>query len=431
MVWRTTMAFGFALSLSGARAQKHHAGSCCLNARSGNEARVKMNAPANVDAAASAVPGVVKKKGYDLRFRKLGDSDLVVPEVCLGTMTFGKQNTEQEGFSQMDCALDAGVNFLDTAEMYPVPVNDGSLWGNTESIVGKWLRTQKREDVIIATKVAGAGRNMEYVRGGPRVNREQIRQAVHDSLKRLQTDYVDLIQIHWPDRYVPLFGMRAYDPQFERDAVPIVEQLRAFKELVDEGKVRYLGVSNETAFGVCEFCRLAELDPSLPKIVSIQNSYSLLHRDFESHIAEACTPCNYNVGLLTYSPLAGGALTGKYQRGQSAPAESRFTLFPNYMKRFQESLTLEAVEKYVGVAQKHGMSPTRLALGFARAQWFNTSTIIGATSMEQLRENLDAFNFDLSPEVMQDIDSVFKRYRQTTSEDESPLDRQHVWDHDP
>eukprot|EP00186_Timspurckia_oligopyrenoides_P000102 CAMPEP_0182443866 /NCGR_PEP_ID=MMETSP1172-20130603/2479_1 /TAXON_ID=708627 /ORGANISM="Timspurckia oligopyrenoides, Strain CCMP3278" /LENGTH=409 /DNA_ID=CAMNT_0024639267 /DNA_START=135 /DNA_END=1364 /DNA_ORIENTATION=- len=349
------------------------------------------------------------KKGSDLRFRKLGDSDLLVPEICLGTMTFARQNTLEEGFQQMDTAFEFGVNFIDTAEMYPVPIQDGSKWGETEKVVGKWMKTKNRDDIILATKVAGAGRSMSYVRGGPRVDRKNIREAVHGSLKRLEIETIDLLQIHWPDRYVPMFGSRQYDITQEREAVPIETQLEAMQELIDEGKVRYIGLSNETAFGVCEFCRIAELN-NLPKVVSIQNSYSLLHREFESALAEACAPSNYNVPLLAYSPLAGGALTGKYNQGK-VPENARFNLFPNYMTRFQESLSMEAVREYVKLAQKYDMSPSTLALAFARAQWFNISSIIGATNLEQLQENLKAFSVTLSDEIIDEINAIHKRYR--------------------
>jgi len=311
----------------------------------------------------------------------------------------------------MDYALEMGVNFLDTAEMYPVPATDGSLVGETEVILGEWIKSRKiRKDIILATKVCGAGRSMKYIRNGPRVNRANIMKAIDGSLIRLNTDHIDLYQIHWPDRYVPMFGGREYDIRQERESEPIVEQLEVMKELVDQGKIRYIGLSNETTFGVCEFVKYAE-KYNLPKVVSIQNSYSLLHREFESSLAEACSPKNLNVGLLAYSPLAGGALSGKYDRKRSPPENSRFTLFPGYMKRFQESLSLTAVEEYVKIAHKHHMSPATLALAFVRSKWFNTSTIIGATTMDQLKENIHAFTTNLSDEAVNDINVLYKKFR--------------------
>lgn len=239
-------------------------------------------------------------------------------------------------------------------------------------------------------------------------------ESVDASLKRLGTGYVDLLQIHWPDRYVPLFGGLPYDVTNEREGdIAFEEQLEALAKVVAAGKVRYVGVSNETSYGVMRFCQAAAAVPGLPKIVSIQNSYSLLVRGpFETDLAEVCAPRQNNVGLLAYSPLAGGALSGKYIGGnESAIANSRFTLFKGYMARYTQSLAREAVAEYVAVAQKHGLTPTQLALAWCRSRWFVTSTIIGATTMDQLKENLSAFDVELTPECLADVDAVFRRYR--------------------
>lgn len=345
----------------------------------------------------------------------LGDSGLEVSECCLGTMTWGKQNTEAEAHQQLSYALDRGVNFLDAAEMYPVPT-EAETQGRTEEYIGSWLKGQPRDKVVVASKVCGASEQITWVRdsgSGTRVDRAQIREAVEKSLTRLQTDYIDLLQIHWPDRYVPLFGGAAYDAALERDAVPFEEQLEAMQELVAEGKVRAIGVSNETSYGVMQFCQAAA-DRNLPKIASIQNSYSLLVRTpIETNLSEVLSPRNLNVGLLAYSPLAGGALTGKYLH--ATPEGSRFTLFPGYMERFQKSDTMSAVAEYVEVANKYGLTPSQLAIAFCQSRWFVTSSIIGATSMDQLRENMDAFDVELSEECLADIDRVYKRWRDPTT----------------
>ncbi|GFQ07467.1 protein tas [Phtheirospermum japonicum] len=278
-----------------------------------------------------------------LQYKKLGDSDLIISEITLGTMTFGEQNTEKEAHDQLNYSFERGINALDTSEM-----------------------------VILATKVAGYSERSTYIRDNAkvlRVDANNIRESVEKSLKRLNTDYIDLLQIHWPDRYVPLFGEYVYDPSKWRSSVPVIEQLRAFQELIDQGKVRYIGVSNETSYGVMEFVHAAKAE-GLPKIVSIQNNYSLLVRcKFELDLVEVCHPNNCNIGLLAYSPLAGGALSGKYLDTDSEAAQrGRFNLFPGYMERYNKSMSKEVTAKYVEVARKHGLTLVELALGIRTRQ---------------------------------------------------------------
>jgi aryl-alcohol dehydrogenase (NADP+) len=340
-----------------------------------------------------------------MRYRQLGDSELQISEICLGTMTFGQQNTLEEAHQQLDCAIDFGVNFIDTAEMYPVPARQETQ-GLTEEYVGKWLVQQPRDRVIIATKIAGPSRHLNWIRSGPKaVDRANIEQAVNDSLKRLQTDYIDLYQIHWPDRFVPLFGQTVYDPKQVRDTVPIAEQLSAFADLIQAGKIRYLGLSNETPWGGVQFCQIAH-QLNLPKVVSIQNAYSLINRVFEISLAEACY--YENLGLLAYSPLGFGSLTGKYL--QDKPSNGRLTLFPGFGQRYYKPNVNGAVAEYRAIARKHSLSPAALALAFVRQQWFVSSTIVGATSLHQLKENLASLEVSLSPEILAEIDAVHARY---------------------
>ncbi|XP_073153785.1 uncharacterized protein [Henckelia pumila] len=358
-----------------------------------------------------------KRQENALQYRKLGDSDLFISEITLGTMTFGQQNTEKEAHEQLSYAFQRGINAIDTAEVYPVPPKKETQ-GRTDIYIGNWLKSQPRDKIILATKVAGYSDRSTYLRDNSkavRVDAANIRESVEKSLKRLNTDYIDLLQIHWPDRYVPLFGEYFYNPSKWRSSVSFVEQLRGFQEVIDQGKVRYIGVSNETSYGVMEFVHAAQIE-GLPKIVSIQNSYSMLVRcKFEIDLVEACHPNNYNIGLLAYSPLAGGALSGKYLDPNSeASKKGRFNLFPGYMERYNKSISKEATEQYIKIAKKHGLSPVELALGFTRDRPFITSSIIGTTSLEQLKEDIDAFLTTEQPlplEVVTDIDNVFKRYK--------------------
>lgn len=353
--------------------------------------------------------------------KRVGSSDLMVSNVCLGTMTWGQQNTESEGIEQLNVAFDEyGVNFLDTAEMYPVPTK-AETQGATDRIIGKWLYGRDRTKVILATKVSGfGGDRLTYLPGrdgqGARVSSKQIIASVDYSLERLGTNYIDILQIHWPDRYVPLWGDKQYDKNQERESIAFEEQLIAIDSLIKTGKVRNYGLSNETPYGVMKFCHTAE-KLGIAKPISIQNCYSLLVRsDFESGLVEVCTPSNENIALLPYSPLSGGMLTGKYM-DPNCPKSARLNLFQDYMARYKQSLAQEVVAMYCDIAKKHGHSPAQLALLWCKQQPHVTSTIIGATSVAQLRENLEAFdkNKELSAEAVADINEVYKRYRDPSS----------------
>ncbi len=339
-----------------------------------------------------------------MEYRRLGSSDLSVSALSLGTMTFGEQNTEQDAHQQLDMAAAHGINLIDTAEMYPVPPR-AETQGRTESYVGSWLRKQAREKFIIATKIAGPSRGFGWIRNGPRVNREHLNAAVDASLKRLQTDYIDLYQIHWPDRYVPMFGQTSYDASQERDSTPVAEQLAALFDLIKAGKIRYIGLSNETPWGVCEFSRLAKQE-GLPPIVSIQNAYHLMNRTFESGLSEVCR--HADVGLLAYSPLAFGHLTGKYLEDQKA--QGRITLFPGFGQRYQKPNVPAATAAYLQIAKEAGISPAKMALAFARTRWFTSSVIVGATTPAQLEENLESSELTLSDELLKKIETVHELY---------------------
>jgi len=337
--------------------------------------------------------------------RPLGRSDLIVPDVCLGTMTFGEQTSEQDAHSQLDYALAAGVDFIDTAEMYAVPAR-AETYGASESIVGRWLKRQQREQILVATKVAGPSRNLDWIRNGPpALDRANIRAAIDGSLQRLQTDYVDLYQLHWPERNQPMFGQWQYDPTKERECTPIREQLETLAELVKEGKVRAVGLSNEHPWGVMQFLRLAD-ELGLPRVLSTQNAYNLLTRTFETSLAEVCH--REQVGLLAYSPLAFGHLTGKYLADPAAPG--RISQWPAFGQRYSKPNVVPAVAAYVALARQHGLTPTQLALGFVRSRWFVSSTIIGASSLAQLQETLPATQTPMSPELLAEIDAIHLQY---------------------
>lgn len=340
-----------------------------------------------------------------MEYRRLGTSDLNVSAVCLGTMTFGQQNTEAEAHAQLDYAVSRGINFIDTAEMYPVPPR-AETCTRTETIVGSWLKKQPRDKIILGTKVAGPSRGMEWIRGGPKsLDRANIRAAIEGSLQRLQTDYIDLYQLHWPERNVPIFGQYQFDPAREKESVTIREQLETLAELVREGKVRAVGVSNEQPWGVMEFLRLAQ-EHDLPRITSIQNCYSLINRNFEFGMAEIAY--REKVGLLAYSPLAFGHLSGKYLADPQA--EGRVTLFKGFAQRYDKPNVQPAAAAYAALAAKHGFSPAALALSFVMRRWFVASTIVGATSLAQLQENLDAWEKPLSEEMQKEIEVLHLRY---------------------
>lgn len=341
-----------------------------------------------------------------MRYLQLGASELKVSEICLGTMTWGQQNSEADAHGQLDYAVGRGVNFIDAAEMYPVPPK-GETQGRTESYLGSWLRRQQRDRLIVATKITGPGRGFEWVRGGSlAINARNIQAAVDDSLRRLQTDYVDLYQIHWPDRYVPAFGQHFYDPAKERATVPIEEQLEALELVVKAGKVRHVGLSNETPWGTLEFLRTAERR-GLPRAVSIQNAYNLINRTYESGLSEVTR--KENIGLLAYSPLAFGHLSGKYLEG-AKPAGARLTVFPPFGQRYDKPNVAPATAAYAALAKEHGLTPAMLALAFVRSRWFVSSNIVGATSLEQLRENIDSADVTLSDAVLAAIDAIHLRF---------------------
>ena len=337
-----------------------------------------------------------------MEYRKLGNTDIDVSIICLGTMTWGEQNNKKEAFSQMDCALDYGVNFFDTAELYSVPPRK-ETWGSTEKIIGDWLEERGcREKVILATKVTGRSGMKWFRNKETRLNKEQINLAVDGSLKRLKTDYIDLYQLHWPDRKSNFFGQLSYKHQNDDDFVEIEEQLEVLSELVKSGKVRYIGLSNETPWGLMKFLSIAErLD--FPRIVSIQNPYSLLNRSYEVGLAEISI--REKCGLLAYSPLAFGMLTGKYDNG-SKPDGARLTLFGDMFTRYTKPKGLKYSEKFNDLAKRFNISPTQMALAFVNSRDFVTSNIIGATTMEQLKLAIDSFEVELSEENLTYLDQV-------------------------
>jgi len=341
-----------------------------------------------------------------MKYNRLGSSDLDVSEICLGTMTFGEQNSEAEAHQQLDYATTRGINFIDAAEMYPVPPR-GETQGRTEAYVGSWLKNQARDKQIIATKITGPGRGFGWVRGGPKaIDSASVKEAVDQSLARLQTDYIDLYQIHWPDRYLPNFGQAFYDPTEERSTVGIEEQLEALAGVVKQGKVRYIGLSNESPWGVMEFLRLAR-ERNLPAAASIQNAYSLLNRAYEPGLSEVTR--REGIPLIPYSPLAFGHLTGKYLNG-GKPEGARLTVFPPFGQRYDKPNVEPAAAAYVELANRSGLSPATMAIAFVRSRWFVASTIIGATSLAQLKENIDVVDTDLPSAVLGEIDAIHQRY---------------------
>lgn len=340
---------------------------------------------------------------------QLGTSDLRVTPICLGTMTFGEQVDEATAHAILDRALDRGINFIDTAEMYSVPAR-AETYTVTEQIIGRWLekRPNARKKVVLATKIAGPSRGYTWIRNGAtNVTKEDFINACDASLKRLKTDVIDLYQIHWPLRHVPMFGAMYFDPKKDQPVTPILEQLEALDKLVRAGKVRAIGLSNETPYGVHEFVRLAE-QHGLPRVATVQNPYCLTHRSVENGLDE--TMYRLGVSLLAYSPLAFGALTGKYDEsgytGPNAP-EGRISRFESVQKqRWGRADSLVAARRYNALARAHGLTPTRMALAFCYTKWQVASTIIGVTSIAQLDEDLDAWGTQLSPELLAEIDKI-------------------------
>jgi len=337
-------------------------------------------------------------------YRRLGRSDIEVSAVCLGTMTWGQQNSETEAFEQMDYALGQGINFFDTAEMYPV-AQSAETYGRTEEIIGNWLQARgNRDRVVVATKVVGPSDRFPYIRGGTtRHNREHITAALEESLRRLKTDYVDLYQLHWPDRATNTFGKLAFEPDPDEDMTPLEETLAVLDDLVKAGKVRTVGVSNENAWGVMKFQALAEAGKG-PRMASIQNAYSLLNRSFETRVAEVAI--REDCGLLAYAPVAAGTLTGKYLGGRK-PDGARLTLWPGNT-RYQGPRAEEAIAAYVEIAKRHGLDPAQMAIAFVVSRPFVTAAIIGATSMTQLTNNLPGGELQLSDDLLQELEEVHK-----------------------
>jgi aryl-alcohol dehydrogenase-like predicted oxidoreductase len=335
-----------------------------------------------------------------MNYTTLPNTDIKVSKVCLGTMTFGEQNTESDAHSQLDYVVEKGINFIDTAEMYPIAARQATL-GLTEKYIGSWLKKSgKREDLVIATKIAGPNRGMEYIRQPLNFSKKSIHEAVELSLKNLQTDYIDLYQMHWPERVMNMFGQRGIskvDPEWQDN---FFEVLSVYDGLIEEGKIKHIGVSNENPYGVMKFLNESEKH-NLPRIATIQNPYSLLNRLFEVGLSEICL--RENVGLMAYSPLAFSFLTGKHLNGTQPT--SRLGLFPQFTRYANENCH-QATKLYQELAQDNGLTLTQMALAFVNQQAFVMSTIIGATTMQQLQENIAAFEVQLSPEVITGINKI-------------------------
>lgn len=339
-----------------------------------------------------------------MKYKKLGNTDIDVSLICLGTMTFGEQNTAEEGYAQMDYAVDQGVNFFDTAELYAIPPK-AETYGRTEEIVGEWFqKSGKRKDIVLATKVVGAAGHLPWIRDGKaRLEKAQINEAVDGSLKRLQTDYIDLYQIHWPQRPVNSFGKLGFDQNTVtgREADVILETLQTMGDLVKAGKIRHVGLSNETPWGVMTYLRLAAAN-DLPRVVSIQNPYNLLNRTFDVGLGEMAM--QEKVGLLAYSPLAAATLTGKYLDGQIPPGTRR--AIDTRTSRYDRPGVDTVVRKYLAIAEKHGLDAAQMALAYVNTRPFTTSNIIGATTMDNLKVNIASVEVTLTPDVVAAIEQV-------------------------
>ena len=339
-----------------------------------------------------------------MNYKKLGNTDINVSTICLGTMTWGEQNTQSEAFEQMNYSLENGVNFWDTAELYAVPPK-AETYGHTETIIGNWFeKTKKRKDVILASKVGGPSR--KYMRNGENsFTGKNLENALHGSLKRLKTDYIDLYQLHWPERNVNNFGRLGYEHK-ENDWNKFEDVLENLKKFIEEGKIRYVGLSNETPWGVMNYLQLAK-DKDLPRMMSIQNPYSLLNRSYEVGLAEVSI--RENIGCLSYSPLASGYLTGKY-RNKQFPKGSRMERDFDFWTRYRKPNMEEAVEDYYKISQKFDLDMSQMSIKFCEVQDFMTSVIIGATTMEQLKTNVESVKVNLDSEVIKEINNVQKKY---------------------
>ncbi|TXD49773.1 aldo/keto reductase [Polaribacter sp. IC073] len=339
-----------------------------------------------------------------MKYTKLGNSDIKVSKICLGTMTWGNQNSQEDGFEQMDYALEQGINFFDTAELYPVPSNP-KTYADTERIIGNWFqKTGNREKVVLASKIAGGGDYTKHIRTGG-FNKNNIIEAVEGSLKRLKTDYLDLYQLHWPDRGVNCFGERDYPfKTASKEAENHLEILETLNDFVKAGTIKSIGLSNETPWGTMKYLETATSN-NLVRPVSIQNSYSLIHRSYEVAMSEISL--RENIGLLVYSPLAQGVLSGKYLDGKS-PEGSRGNLFPRFIARYTGDGSLKAVKRYEEIAKKYGLTSSEMSLAFINQLPFVTSNIIGATKMSQLKENINSINIELSEDILKEIEVVHK-----------------------
>ncbi len=337
-----------------------------------------------------------------MKYTRIPNTDIRISKICLGTMTWGRQNNEDEAHEQMDYALDQGVNFFDTAELYPVPAKK-ELYAVTEELIGNWFKkTGNRDKVVLASKIAGPGHAAKHIRSTG-FSKESIIDAVDGSLKRLQTDYIDLYQLHWPERNTNYFGQRGFNAHavdvWDDNIHQVLETLR---DLIAEGKIRHVGLSNETPWGTMRFLEESKVHQSLPRMRTIQNPYSLLNRLFEVGLSEISQ--REQIGLLAYSPLGFGVLSGKYLK-EIPPRKARVTLFPNY-NRYSGDTSVEATKKYAELAKEHGLSLAQMALAFVNTRPFLTSNIIGATSMEQLKENIESIDVDLSDEVLEGIEEI-------------------------
>lgn len=340
-------------------------------------------------------------------YNKLGTTNIEVSKICLGTMTWGEQNTLAEAHLQCDYAIEHGVNFFDTAEMYPIPPQK-STYGQTETIIGRWDKLKnKRDQIILASKVVGPFWN-DYIRGGStKLNKEHILKACDASLKRLGTDYIDLYQLHWPDRSTNCFGVKNFDLNSDEVRTPLEETLEVLAQLVKEGKIRHCGISNETPWGVMSYQQLAMMNKSYPQMVSIQNPYSLLNRTFEIGLAEVAI--REKIGLLAYSPLGFGVLSGKYLAG-AKPKGARLTLYSDYTRYTKNENAINATKEYVALAKKNDLKPAQMALSFVNSRPFVTSNIIGATNLEQLAENILSIDINLTDEVLSELEVIADKY---------------------
>ena len=341
-----------------------------------------------------------------MKYRKLGTTALDVSVICLGTMTFGEQNSQIDGFQQMDYALDRGINFFDTAELYPIRPRK-ETYGTTEKIIGNWLKDRgNRDKIIIASKIASKSTGLEWIREGSKnlgFDKKNLNKAVDDSLKRLQTDYIDLYQLHWPERKVPLFGQLDFEHDPNDNKWNALEKvLENLKELIKAGKIRYVGLSNETPWGTMKFLEVAK-QINLPRMMSIQNAYNLVNRVFD--IANSEVTINEQCGLIAYSPIAGGRLSGKYMNNQH-PKNARYTLWPARFSRHHTKRGEIAIEKYVKLAKQYNIPPSTFANAFVNDRPFVTSNIIGATTIDQLKENINSIDITLSKEILEEIENI-------------------------